>query len=108
MKRQIVFLFLLIGCAKKVFYNPNKTTSEAQKDFLESKYEATKSSYMSSSGYNTAVGAGLADGLKYVEVMNACMEMKGYTLITEKELYKQKKLKESQTATISPLKNPSQ
>jgi hypothetical protein len=83
----IVALAFITGCASnKVWYSPNKSAAECQRDLKECRYEAEKYSTGAGAGYETGIGSGLAIGLKQRDLIMQCMDLKGYRLVSTNEL----------------------
>lgn len=97
----VALVSFLSGCAmasKYVWYNPNKTLEEVQRDAYDCEYRAKSLAYQASNPYATGgspgMGGGMAEGVMsgfvYGTTMNEeykrCMEAKGYKLRLKKEL----------------------
>jgi hypothetical protein len=78
-----------IGCAKKVWVNPNVTSDKANQDMADCKYDSVKYGHVNMWG--TGVGAGIEQGLREVEIISTCMSTKGYKLESLQEMSDEKK-----------------
>ena len=90
MQRAIVALaiiLLLSGCvSNKVWYNPEKSSAEAERDLRECRYEAEKYSTGAGAGYSSPVGSGLDIAFKQLELIRQCMELRGYQRVRIQDL----------------------
>jgi hypothetical protein len=80
----VVAGLLMAGCASNMaYYNPKKSNDEAQKDWNECRYDATKFGYVPMWG--TGVGPGIEQALREREVFARCMDSKGYYQVDRPE-----------------------
>lgn len=78
----IPVVIVLAGCqtAAPRWDKPGATAADFERDKLACEYDATKATASGGNfGMSTAVGAGLAEGFKKVELMTLCMKTKGWT-----------------------------
>jgi hypothetical protein len=82
MKKLIIMagcIVMLSGCAmNRVWVSPNVTYAQAQQDYSDCSYDAEKYSFVQPWG--SGVGAGYVQGMRKLELMNACMTNRGYHL----------------------------
>ena len=78
MKKVILIALCLTGCAQGIWVKQTATSQQAQRDFAECEYDAKKFSYVPM--YGSGIGAGIEEGMRYNELMNQCMIVKGYHL----------------------------
>jgi hypothetical protein len=77
----VVAGLLMVGCASnKAYYNPKKTHDEAQRDWNDCRYDATKFGYVPMWGA-TGVGPGVEQAIRENDIMKQCMDSKGYYLV---------------------------
>lgn len=73
---------LCSGCAgERIWVNPSKSSEEAQKDFRECSYDSDKHSFVPYGDGRSPVSAGLQQGFQSVNLMNGCMQSRGYSLV---------------------------
>lgn len=78
-------LTLFNGCASQgVWFQESKSLSECMQDIKDCKFEAIKSGYVNSN--NDSLGVETA--FRRIEIIKACMETKGYRLISRSEAEK--------------------
>ena len=88
--KNMIFLFVvlstLVGCAAstQVWYKQSATNQQAQTDWTQCEYEASRGSYTPMGAFDSPISAGIQEGFQKVSLMNKCMTAKGYYL-TEKE-----------------------
>lgn len=59
---------------------PGATAVDFEREKLQCQYEAVKATAGGGDfGMSTAIGAGIAEGMKQGELMNLCMKTKGWT-----------------------------
>lgn len=74
-----------MGCAHRgVWYSPNKTIQETARDYQECDYEKEKYGFVPIHG--SGVAAGIQQGMRHVDLMKRCMQIRGYGLINKESL----------------------
>jgi hypothetical protein len=71
-------IFALAGCAPTLLVKPGATSSEYSSDMAQCEYDAVKYAGTSDPSMQTAVGAGIEQGLRQRDLKLACMKSKGW------------------------------
>ena len=78
----ILVVSMLTSCAASnmTWYNSAVTNQQAQTDFAQCEYEASRGSYTPMGVFDSPISAGIQEGIQKASLMNKCMRAKGYYL----------------------------
>ena len=96
MKRAIVTCAVLVlaGCAQRHWTKPGADSAQFEKDKAECLYEGNKA---------TASDPNMFAGLMANNLATQCMQLRGYSLISDKEEWRQIKAQEAANEKLHPL-----
>jgi hypothetical protein len=82
----LIVTMLITGCAAstKTWYNPSVTQQQAQTDWNQCEYDASKGSYTPMGAFDSPISSGIQEGFQKISLMSKCMTARGYYL-TEQE-----------------------
>ena len=82
--RVAVLLALILttsGCAQRIYTRPGATASDFDHDKAACDYQAVAATANGGTyGMNTAIGAGIAQGMKQAELEDLCLKASGWRL----------------------------
>ena len=84
----IAITIIISGCATStdIWYNPSVSQQQAQTDWNQCEYEASRGSYTPMGAFDSPISSGIQQGIQKVSLMNKCMTTKGYYLTTQEEI----------------------
>lgn len=84
----IAITIIISGCATSTntWYNPSVSQQQAQTDWNQCEYEASRGAYTPMGAFDSPISAGIQEGIQKASLMSKCMTAKGYYLTTQENI----------------------
>jgi len=102
--KPIGVMILISGCATStnVWYNPSVSQQQAQKDWNQCEYEASRGAYTPMGAFDSPISSGIQEGFQKVSLMSKCMTAKGYYLTNQEDINRSASPTYKTTSTYNP------